>query len=120
MDIELAVALFVLWLSSTAALIAFVSMWYFNKGESFHPHSVDVDRRHSLFVVVHSDTVCKLDCCVKSISEFVAPRGSSSNKQFTVLCVMISISGFLGTFRWYKVREGEPFVVILGLADTFL
>ena len=100
MDTELLIALLVLWSSTTAALVIFLSMWFLNEGESFHPHALDIDHRHSLFVVVNSETVCKMDCAVKNISTYVAPRGSSSSKQFTVLCVMISISGFLGTFRF--------------------
>ena len=105
MDGELFIALIVFWLSISGAIITFMSMWFFNKGESFHPHSVDIDQRHSLYVVAHSDTCCKMDCCVKSISAFVAPRGSSSSKQFTVLCAMISVSGFLGVYRWYIVSN---------------
>lgn len=77
---------------------------------------VDIDHRHALFVVVHSNTCCKLDCCVKSISAFVAPRGSSSSKQFTVLCAMISVAGFLGTYRWHKVGDGGFVETLLSLA----
>eukprot|EP01031_Cornospumella_fuschlensis_P034796 gene34796-42137_t len=51
--------------------------------------------------------MCKLDCPVKSISAFVAPRGSSSSKQFTVLIVMISVAGMLGSTRWYYVRDAS-------------
>lgn len=123
MDGELLLALCVLWLSTTYALITFMSMWFFNEGESFHPHSIDVDHRHALFVVVHSETCCKTDCTVKNISCFVAPRGSSSNKQFTVLCVMISVAGFLGTFRWHKVGDGKALEVglaLLGFASLLL
>ena len=91
MDVELLVCLLVLWFSSTMALVCFISMWFANEGEAFHPHAVDVDHRHKLFLVVRSQTQCKLDCTVKNISTYVAPRGSSSSKQFTVLVVMISV-----------------------------
>lgn len=114
MDGELFLSLIVFWLSISGAIITFMSMWFFNEGESFHPHSVDIDHRHALYVVAHSDTCCKLDCCVKSISSFVAPRGSSSSKQFTVLCAMISVSGFLGTYRWYIVGQVNPWAAGLG------
>lgn len=100
MDNELLIALCVLWCTTTAALIIFLSMWFFNQSEAFHPHSVDVEHRHSLFMVTNSKTMCKHDCAIKSISAFVAPRGSSSSKHFTVLTVMISVAGFLGTSRW--------------------
>jgi hypothetical protein len=116
MDVELLLALCVLWFSSTIALVSCLLMWFFNEGESFHPHSVDIDHRHSLFVVVHGNTCCKIDCCVKSISEFIAPRGSSSSKQFTVLCAMISVAGFLGSFRWFKVGDGQLIEAILSLS----
>lgn len=115
MDAELLLALAILWASTTGALIAFFFMWFFNEGESFHPHSVEIDHRHSLFVVVHSETCCKTDCAVKSISTFVAPRGSSSSKQFTVLVVIVSVAGFLGTFRWHRVGDGQPLEVALSL-----
>lgn len=99
MDVELLLSLLVLWTATTFALVRFLLLWFSNEGESFHPHSVDVDHRHRSFVVVHSDTLCKLDCAVKSVSTYVAPRGSSSSKQFTVLCAIISVAGFLGTHR---------------------
>eukprot|EP01040_Poterioochromonas_malhamensis_P005624 gene5624-6044_t len=108
MDFELLVALFVLWFSSTFALISFLRMWLTNSGEAFHPHSVDVEHRHTNFLVVNSTTFCKVDCPVKSISTFIAPRGSSPSKQFTVLIVMIAIAGFLGTTRWYSVKDASP------------
>jgi hypothetical protein len=116
MDGELLIALFVLWFSSTISLVSCMLMWFFNEGESFHPHSVDVDHRHSLFIVVQGNTCCKFDCCVKSISEFIAPRGSSSSKLFTVLCAMISVAGFLGSFRWFKVGDGDIVEAILSLS----
>ena len=93
MDNELLIALCVLWLSTTAAMVIFLKMWFLNDGEAFHPHSIDIEHRHNQFVVVSSTTECKYDCAVKSISAFVAPRGSSSSKQFTVLCVMIAVAG---------------------------
>jgi hypothetical protein len=82
MDNELLIALMVFWLSSTTAIVVFLIMWWFNEGEAFHPHSIDIDHRHKHFVVVGSSTECKTDCAVQSISAFVAPRGSSSSKQF--------------------------------------
>lgn len=116
MDTELLVALVVLWFSTTTALITFLRMWFSYHGESFHPHSVDVEHRHGLFLVVNSKTQCKIDCMVKSISVFVAPRGSSSSKQFTVLSVMIAVAGFLGTSRWVRVADVSNTVATL----TFL
>ena len=77
---------------------------------------MEVDHRHKLFVVVASKTECKYDCAVKSISAFVAPRGSSSSKQFTVLCVMIAIAGILGTSRWYAVGDAKLFEALLSVA----
>ena len=106
MDPELLFALCVLWLSTTIGMSVFIPMWLWNEGESFHPHSVSVDQKHSLFLVVSSETICKVDCCVASISSFVAPRGSSASKNFTVLAIAVSISGLLGSMRWYAV--GDP------------
>lgn len=103
MDTELLVALVVLWLSTTTALFFFFRLFLANGGEAFHPHSVDVEHRHHVFLAVNSRTMCKYDCPVKSISTFVAPRGSSSSKQFTVMSCMISVAGFLGTSRWYAL-----------------
>lgn len=123
MDQELLVALFVLWCASTSALVSFLRMWFSYAGEAFHPHSVDVEHRHGLFLVVNSRTMCKLDCPVKSISAFVAPRGSSSSKQFTVLIVMISVAGMLGSTRWYYVRDAsflEATLSFLGFAALIL
>lgn len=113
MDFELMVCLLILWFSSTMALVCFLSMWLYNEGEAFHPHAVDVDHRHELFLVVKSETQCKKDCAVKNISTYVAPRGSSSSKQFTVLCVMISISGVLGTVRWAAVGDATELQALL-------
>ena len=45
---------------------------------------VDLDRRHDMFEVVKRATICKSDCAVKSVSAFISPRGSSSDKYFTV------------------------------------
>ena len=103
MDTELLVALLVLWLSTTTSLVFFFRLFLANGGEAFHPHSVDVEHRHHVFLAVNSRTMCKYDCSVKSISTFVAPRGSSSSKQFTVMSCMISVAGFLGTSRWYAL-----------------
>lgn len=96
-----------MWSASTLAIIVCFTMWFFNDGEAFHPHSVDVDHRHSTFVVVNSETVCKYDCTIKSISAFVAPRGSSSSKVFSSLCVIISIAGILGSARWHQVGDAS-------------
>jgi hypothetical protein len=123
MDQELLLALMVLWLSTTLSIIVFMAMWFFNEGESFHPHSVDIDHRHSLYVVVSSRTECKLDCAVKSISAFVAPRGSSSSKQFTVLVGMTAVAGMLGTSRWYAVGDAntvEALLSFIGFASLLL
>lgn len=123
MDGELLIALVVLWFSTTFALVTFLRMWFGDDGAAFHPHSVDVEHRHSSFLVVHSTTFCKIDCPVKSISTFVAPRGSSSSKQFTVLIVMISVAGFLGTSRWYFVGDAsylEAVLSFIGFASLLL
>ena len=106
-------ALLVLWCGSTMAMIIFLHMWFSNDGAAFHPHSVDVENRHPAFLVVNSKTVCKRDCAIKSVSAFVAPRGSSSSKHFTALCMMISIAGMLGSSRWYFVRDATWFQFIL-------
>lgn len=50
-----------------------------------------------------------------SISAFVAPRGSSSSKQFTVICVMISVAGFLGSSRWYFMGDATALQAALSL-----
>jgi hypothetical protein len=44
---------------------------------------------------------------VKSISAFVAPRGSSSNKHFTALIIIMSISGMFGTLRWNSIEDAS-------------
>jgi hypothetical protein len=113
MDSELLIALIVLWCGSTVAMFLFLQMWFCNDGAAFHPHSVDVENRHPTFLVVNSKTECKRDCAIKSVSAFVAPRGSSSSKHFTALCMMISIAGMLGTARWYFVRDATQFQFIL-------
>lgn len=104
-------------------MITFLSMWFFNFGEAFHPHSVDVDHRHKLFLVVCSTTECKLDFAVKSISEFAAPRGSSSSKFFSSIVVFIAVAGFLGTSRWAAVGDAqriEEVLSYLGFLSLFL
>ncbi len=50
-------------------------------------------------------TVCKNDFAVKSISAYIAPRGSSSDKYFTVLMTICSTSGCFGAYRWYAVGD---------------
>lgn len=73
--------------------------------------------------MVQSPTTCKPDCLVKSISAFVAPRGSSSSKQFTVLSVMISVAGMLGSTRWYHVKDAsfiEATMAFIGFASLLL
>jgi hypothetical protein len=72
---------------------------------AFHPHAVDVDNRHNMFLVVGSSTQCKEDFAVKSISAFVAPRGASSSKWFTAIIIVMCIAGMFGSFRWYKVGD---------------
>jgi len=116
MDHELFLALCILWFSTTAALFVFLNMWFANKSESFHPHSVSCDHRHSYFVVVFSNTRCKMDCCVKSISAFVAPRGASSSKYFTCIVCMVSVAGFLGAHRWARIGNGSELETTLSLA----
>jgi hypothetical protein len=90
MDAELLIALWVLWLSVWIACLTAALMWTFNRGEAFHPHCVELQRTHRLFQVVQAATECKRDCAVKSVSAFISPRGSSSDKYFTVIvCGMI-------------------------------
>jgi len=60
-----------------------------------------------MFCVVSSETVCKTDFAVKSISAFVAPRGSSSAKIFSALMTIMSVAGVLGSFRWYAVGDAS-------------
>lgn len=108
MDAELLMALLVMWTGSTVAMVIFLIMWFANDGAAFHPHSVDIENRHPAFYVVNSRTICKKDCAVKSVSAFVAPRGSTSSKYFTALSMVIAISGMLGTTRWYFVGDATP------------
>ena len=74
MDYELLFAICILWIASTILLFACAFMWMWNDGEAFHPHSVAMELRHSLYEVVNSRTECKHDFAVKSVSEFIAPR----------------------------------------------
>jgi hypothetical protein len=60
-----------------------------------------------MFLVVGDRTRCKPSFVVKSISAFVAPRGSSSNKHFTSLIIIMSISGMFGTLRWNAVEDSS-------------
>ena len=114
MDSELLLALCVLWSNSTLIMLAFICLWLLNEGECFHPHSVCVDKRHRLFSVVSSQTICQKDFAVKSISSFIAPRGSSSSKVFTALMVMLAVSGFMGCGRWHAVGDASLFQAIMG------
>jgi hypothetical protein len=116
MDSELFLALMVLWSATTASLVRFFWYWHYNQGCAFHPHAVDLDDRHSGFLVVSSaGTECKLDCCVVSISSYVAPRGSSSAKAFQLLTVIISIAGMLGCRRWRAVGDASPLEAVLSI-----
>ena len=119
MDNELALALTIFWLSTTITLFTFLPMWFMNGGAAFHPHSVNLHKRHSLFMVVSSETQCKDDFAVASISAFVAPRGSTSSKYFAMLCTSVSISGFLGSYRWFKMGDAERDETILALVGFF-
>ena len=119
MDHELLIALCIFWLSITLALVTFLPMWFLNEGEAFHPHSVALDKRHSMYMVVSSETQCKHDFCVASISSFVAPRGSTSSKYFSLLCTSASISGFLGSYRWFKMGDAKQDETLLALWGFF-
>jgi len=90
-------------------------MWFYNKGEAFHPHSVDVELRHTAFVCVNSKTICKKDFVVKSISMFVAPRGASSSKYFTFITAIVAITGALGSSRWYFVGDATGIQAIIAV-----
>lgn len=46
-----------------------------------------------MYMVVKDKTVCKMDFAVKSISAYIAPRGSTSDKLFTVLVSILSTAG---------------------------
>lgn len=94
-----------------------------NRGESFHPHSIEVDARHSMFLVVDGRTRCKPSFVVKSISAFVAPRGSSSNKYFTSLILIMSVAGMFGTLRWNAIEDAsfeETRLAIIGFGALIL
>ena len=95
--------LYVFWTSCSLCLICYLPMWFANQGESFHPHCVTLEQRHSLYSVVGAKTICKHDFVVSSISSFVAPRGSTSSNLFKMLSVTIAVSGFLGVYRWHMV-----------------
>uniref|UniRef100_A0A7R9UCB2 Uncharacterized protein n=1 Tax=Pinguiococcus pyrenoidosus TaxID=172671 RepID=A0A7R9UCB2_9STRA len=112
MDRELLLTLLVFWSSTTAALIIFLRLWFANRGEAFHPHSVEVAPRHQHFLCVHAQTQCKRGFVVSSISAFVAPRGSTSNKSFTVLGCCISVTGFIGSMQWYGTGDATFFELI--------
>lgn len=116
MDFELLIALCTMWTASTLAIAVFFTMWFFNKGEAFHPHSVDVEQRHAFLAVSNSFTECKYDCAVKSISAFAAPRGSSASKLFSVSCVIVAIAGILGSARWHAVGDASDLELHLACA----
>jgi hypothetical protein len=125
MDNELLLALCLFWLSTTITLVSFSFMWFFNEGAAFHPHSVNLHNRHSMFMVVSSETECKDDFCVASISAYVAPRGSTTSKFFAMLNTAVSVSGILGSYRWYKMEGGganyeETLLIICGFMCLFL
>lgn len=94
-------------------------MWLWNRGEAFHPHSVAMERRHALYQVVCANTVCKHDFAVKSVSEFIAPRGSSSDKYLTILVIVGAVAGFLGCNRWYAVGDASFLQASLAQAGCF-
>lgn len=114
MDFELLFALFFLWTATTVCLVLFIWIIWKNQG-AFHPHSVDVDLRHNGFIVVKAGTQCKKDCTVKSISAFIAPRGSSSSKYFGSILVVISISGMFGSFRWFMMGDADITQMLLAV-----
>ena len=45
----------------------------------------------------------------------MAPRGSSASKKFTVICVMASVAGFLGSSRWYFMGDATALQAALSL-----
>lgn len=108
MDKELLIALWVLWFSSTFLIVIFLRIFLVNDGESFHPHCVEVELRHSSsdFACVCA-TICKPDCAVKHISSYVAPRGSSAAKYFNTFAISMSVAGILGTSRWQGVGDAS-------------
>lgn len=115
MDYELLFALLILWTATTTCLVLFMDLVFNNEEESFHPHCVDVESRHYGFIVVKSATVCKKDCAVKSISAYIAPRGSSSSKYFGSIIVIIAVSGMFGSFRWYMMGDADLTQAILSV-----
>ena len=117
MDLELAFALIILWTTTTTFLLLFGNLWISNQACAFHPHSVDITHRHDRLYVVSGCTTCHPDMCVKSISAFVAPRGSTSAKYFTVLTTIVSVVGALGCHRWHRVGDAnqlEAYLAIIG------
>jgi hypothetical protein len=116
MDGELLLALIVLWITTTVMLVTFFRYWFHDKSECFHAHCVDTTYAHNGFMVVSGPTTCKHDCVVKSISVFVAPRGSSSSKYFSVMVVIVSCVGMLGSHRWHKVGDATAFETYLAIA----
>jgi hypothetical protein len=123
MDNELLLALIIFWLSTTITLFTFLPMWFMNGGAAFHPHSVSLHQRHSLFMVVSSETQCKKDFAVSSISAFVAPRGSTTSKYFAMLCTSTAIAGVLGSYRWFKMGDAqrdETICALLGFLSLLL
>ena len=123
MDHELFLALLVFWFSTTICILIFLPMWFLNEGEAFHPHSVNLHQRHSMYMVVSSETMCKDDFCVASISAFVAPRGSTTAKLFSMLCTAVSISGILGSYRWYTLGDAnyeETVMIVIGFCSLLL
>lgn len=60
---------------------------------------------------------------MKSISAFVAPRGSSSNKYFTSLILIMSVAGMFGTLRWNAIEDAsfeETRLAIIGFGALIL
>lgn len=115
MDYELLFALFILWTATSTCLALFLLILINNDGGAFHPHCVDVESRHLGFIVVKSCTSCKQDCAVKSISAFIAPRGSSSSKYFGSIIVIISVAGMFGSFRWYMIGDADETQAVLAV-----
>lgn len=66
-----------------------------------------------MYQVVKESTICKLDCSVKSISAYIAPRGSTSEKLFTILISIAATAGCFGSYRWYAVGDGTANEAIL-------
>ena len=108
MDYDLFLILFFFWSATTSALIGFFIMWYYNRGEAFHPHSVDMADPHQTFSVVSGPTICKYDFSVKSISAYASVRGSTSSKQFGTLSCLTAMSGLMGVYRWTMIGDCKP------------